>query len=399
MRGSWRRAGCEALFVGTGGVVGAYTGLADVGTATMTECVADRRLDRRQRVDPGDHGRRYRPWRHHGGAPAWCATCIRAGIAGIRIDDQPIEGKRKTQSAGVEVVPLRPGDRALPRRGRHEERARPEFRRDGAVLCARCREWRARRRDARLKAYREEAGVDWVQLESPHSVDEIKAARAVGRGPVLVHEGQARPLSRPRRASGARRHDRLVSGLHPSRHLGGAVGLHGRRSSERGVAAWDEFVESREDRPYPIPEMPDGRRRRRQAARARRALSVGRPALDEIREEMMARDGYRIFDSDTHVGPDAAILSTLSERRREGPARRLGAIQVAPTATAMSPTPRGSARYRRRLGDAEPRRRRRPATWPGFTGVKRDARAVAAGRCRSRRRASPTWISRASTST
>ena len=29
------------------GVVGAYTGLADVGTATMTECVTDRRLDRR----------------------------------------------------------------------------------------------------------------------------------------------------------------------------------------------------------------------------------------------------------------------------------------------------------------------------------------------------------------
>ena len=33
------RAGCEALFVGTGGVVGAYRGLSDVGTATMTECV------------------------------------------------------------------------------------------------------------------------------------------------------------------------------------------------------------------------------------------------------------------------------------------------------------------------------------------------------------------------
>ena len=33
------KAGCEALFVGTGGVVDAYTGLADVGTATMTECV------------------------------------------------------------------------------------------------------------------------------------------------------------------------------------------------------------------------------------------------------------------------------------------------------------------------------------------------------------------------
>src|ERR1700694_5650300 len=33
------RAGCEALFIGTGGVVGAYTGLADVGTATLSECV------------------------------------------------------------------------------------------------------------------------------------------------------------------------------------------------------------------------------------------------------------------------------------------------------------------------------------------------------------------------
>src|ERR1700719_649509 len=61
------QAGCEALFVGTGGVVGAYTGLADVGTATMTECATT--LDCRQRVDPGDHGRRHRSRRHHGRAP------------------------------------------------------------------------------------------------------------------------------------------------------------------------------------------------------------------------------------------------------------------------------------------------------------------------------------------
>ena len=33
------RAGCEVGFVGTGGVVGAYTGLADVGTLSMMECV------------------------------------------------------------------------------------------------------------------------------------------------------------------------------------------------------------------------------------------------------------------------------------------------------------------------------------------------------------------------
>src|SRR6185503_18977625 len=33
------QAGCEAGFVGTSGVVGTYTGLADVGTMTMTECI------------------------------------------------------------------------------------------------------------------------------------------------------------------------------------------------------------------------------------------------------------------------------------------------------------------------------------------------------------------------
>ena len=45
----------------------------------------------------------------HGGIMAvrrMVRECIRAGIAGVRIDHQPIEGKRKTQSAGVEVVPI-----------------------------------------------------------------------------------------------------------------------------------------------------------------------------------------------------------------------------------------------------------------------------------------------------
>src|SRR5258706_7850446 len=33
------QAGCEAGFVGTGGVVGGYTGYADVGAITLMECV------------------------------------------------------------------------------------------------------------------------------------------------------------------------------------------------------------------------------------------------------------------------------------------------------------------------------------------------------------------------
>src|SRR5271155_5418174 len=99
------KAGCEAGFVGTSGVVGAYTGLADVGTASMTECVTIAGWIAQTVKFPvimdGDTG--------HGGIMAvrrMVRECIRAGIAGVRIDDQPIEGKRRTQRAGVEVVPL-----------------------------------------------------------------------------------------------------------------------------------------------------------------------------------------------------------------------------------------------------------------------------------------------------
>src|SRR5258705_5661138 len=85
-----QRAGCEALFVGTGGVVGAYTGLADVGTASLGECleiagwIADS-IDIPVIMD-GDTG--------HGGimaGPRLVGECIRRGIAGGRIDDQPIQ--------------------------------------------------------------------------------------------------------------------------------------------------------------------------------------------------------------------------------------------------------------------------------------------------------------------
>src|ERR1700729_1372086 len=170
------RAGCEALFVGTGGVVGAYTGLADVGTATMTECVQIAGWIANAVSTPvimdGDTG--------HGGVMAvrrMVRECIRAGIAGVRIDDQPIEGKRRTQSAGVEVVPLEQAIARYRAAVDMKNELDPNF-----VVMAQCYA-----RDAsdggfedmlrRLEAYKGEAGVDWVQLESPHSVEEIKAAR------------------------------------------------------------------------------------------------------------------------------------------------------------------------------------------------------------------------------
>ena len=93
------QAGCEVGFVGTGQVVGGYTGLTDVGTATMTECVQIGGWIAQSVSMPiildGDTG--------HGGIMAvrrFVRECIRAGIAGIRLDDQPIEGKRRTGTAG-----------------------------------------------------------------------------------------------------------------------------------------------------------------------------------------------------------------------------------------------------------------------------------------------------------
>jgi 2-methylisocitrate lyase-like PEP mutase family enzyme len=248
------RAGCEALFVGTGGVVGAYTGLADVGTATLSECIeiagwiAD--SVKIPVIMDGDTG--------HGGIMAvrrMVRECIRRGIAGVRIDDQPIEGKRKTQDAGVEVVAL---DLAIARYRAAVDMKNeldPDF-----VVVAQCYARDAANggfEDAlsRLKAYREEAGVDWVQLESPHSVEEIKAARATIDGPFSFMKGKLG------RYLGLDEH--LALGVTIAWYPGfthhvtwAALWDFMTAFQARGTAAWDDFVESRKGRPYPIPEMP-----------------------------------------------------------------------------------------------------------------------------------------------
>jgi hypothetical protein len=66
----------------------------------------------------------------------------------------------------------------------------------------------------------------------------------------------------------------------------------------------------------------------------------------------MARDGYRIFDSDTHVGPDARILAGyLSEAEKER-LRGWEAYKSQGRSGHVTYT-KGQRRYRRRLGTAE----------------------------------------------
>jgi 2-methylisocitrate lyase-like PEP mutase family enzyme len=266
-------AGCEAAFVGTSGVVGAYTGLADVGTATMTECVTiagwiAESVDFPIIMD-GDTG--------HGGIMAvrrMVRECIRAGIAGVRIDDQPIEGKRKTQTAGIEVVPLEQAIVRYRAAVDMKNELDPDF-----VIMAQCYARDAANSDledclARLAAYEKEAGVDWVQLESPHSVEEIKRARAVVSGPFSFMKGKLG------RYLGLDEH--LALGVtiawYPAfthQVTWAALWDFMRDFDARGVAAWNDFVESRKDRPYPDPRIrPDGEGAEKQRELEERYLSL-----------------------------------------------------------------------------------------------------------------------------
>ena len=83
----------------------------------------------------------------------------------------------------------------------------------------------------------------------------------------------------------------------------------------------------------------------------------------------MARDGYRIFDSDTHVGPDTRILAGyLSSAEKD----RLSGWEAykSQDRSGHETYTKGQRRYRRRLGTAEPDEA--PSGYmAGFTGVRR----------------------------
>jgi len=83
----------------------------------------------------------------------------------------------------------------------------------------------------------------------------------------------------------------------------------------------------------------------------------------------MARDGYRIFDSDTHVGPDARILAGYLSEAEKDRLRGWEAYKSRDRSGHETYT-KGQRRYRRRLGTAEPDEA--PSGYmAGITGVRR----------------------------
>jgi 2-methylisocitrate lyase-like PEP mutase family enzyme len=247
------KAGCEVGFVGTGGVVGAYTGIADVGTLTMLECITVAgwiaQAVRFPIIMDGDTG--------HGGIMAvrrMVKECIHAGIAGVRIDDQPIEGKRRTQSAGISVVPIEQAIARYRAAVDVKNEIDPNF-----VIMAQCYARDADNSDfadtlRRLKAYKEGAGVDWVQLEAPHSVEEIKQARAAVMGPFSFMKGKLPThLSLDEHLA----LDVNIAWLPGFTHhvVWAALSDFMQDFNARGIAAWEDFVARRRDKPYFEPSL------------------------------------------------------------------------------------------------------------------------------------------------
>jgi 2-methylisocitrate lyase-like PEP mutase family enzyme len=165
-------SGAQIGFVGTALTVRNYLALPDTGVASSTECLQVGGVIARAVQFPvildGDTG--------HGGPDAvrrLVAESIREGLAGLRLDDQPLESKLPTQSAGIEVISR--SDAVLRYRTAVEARDAidPSF-----VIMAQCFARGAvsggtEEAAARAALYATEAGVDWVQVEGLHDVSEV----------------------------------------------------------------------------------------------------------------------------------------------------------------------------------------------------------------------------------
>ena len=240
--------GVEACFVGTSITGGNYTGLPDLGILSMTECVEIAKWIARSVKIPvildGDTG--------HGGIMAvrrLVEECIEAGLAGLRLDDQPLEQKRRTMSAGISIVSREEAVARYRAAVDAKNEIDPDF-----VIMAQCYARNAVNGGMaetlkRLRLYEKEAGVDWVQFEAPHSVQEIKRARSVVKGPFSAMKGQLP------RALTLEEHKSLKLNAAwytflPDQVLKTAAWSFFQEFQKKGMRAWDEFMLANPDTPF-----------------------------------------------------------------------------------------------------------------------------------------------------
>jgi len=240
--------GVEACFVGTSITGGNYTGLPDVGILSMTECVEIAKWIARSVKIPvildGDTG--------HGGIMAvrrLVRECIDAGLAGLRLDDQPLEQKRRTMSAGISIVSREDAVARYRAAVDAKNEIDPDF-----VIMAQCYARNAVNGGMtetlkRLRLYEKEGRVDWVQFEAPRSIDEIKRARKVVRGPFSAMKGQLLKA-----LTLAEHRDLHLSAAWytflPDQVLKASTWSFLQAFKRDGIRAWEEFIAAHPDTPF-----------------------------------------------------------------------------------------------------------------------------------------------------
>ena len=273
-RASWSRRAARPASSAPPPWSAAITGLADVGTATMSECVQIGKWIAGRRRFSGDPRRRHRPRRHHGGAAPGARMHRRRPRR--RAHRRPADRRQAPHAIGRRAGrAARAGHRALSRGGRHAQRARPVVRDHGAVLRARRDERRPRRvhrAPARVRARRRRrlGAVRVAALE-----DEIRRARAAVKGMLSFMRGKL-----PRYLSAE---EHLALGVNVAWYPGfthhviwAALWDFMRDFQKRGIHGLGGLPgRARPRRRIPIPDVPPGGRGRREAARARAALLQG----------------------------------------------------------------------------------------------------------------------------
>jgi 2,3-dimethylmalate lyase len=240
--------GVEACFVGTSITGGNYTGLPDLGILSMTECVAIAKWIARSVKIPvildGDTG--------HGGIMAvrrLARESIEAGLAGLRLDDQPLEQKRRTLSAGISIVSREEAIARYRAAVDAKNEIDPDF-----VIMAQCYARNAVNGGMaetlkRLRLYETKAGVDWVQFEAPHSVQEIERARKAVKGPFSAMKGQL-PRALTLAEHGALKLNAAWYTFLPDLVLKASAWSFLETFQDRGISAWFEFLEKNPDTPF-----------------------------------------------------------------------------------------------------------------------------------------------------
>jgi 2-methylisocitrate lyase-like PEP mutase family enzyme len=242
-------AGAEMGFIGTNGEVSAHTGRGGEGVNTLDEAVTvagwvARAVDMPIVMD-ADAG-------HGGVGPIrrMVEDCIRAGIAGIRMEDLPATAENDLP--GHQVVPL---DMALARYRAAVERKNeldPDFVIEAHTYARNAKNGGLEECLRRLQAYEQEAHVDWVQFGSPRAMEEIRQARTLVSGPFsfisLLEGGHVRYLS-------LEQHLELgvtmaVFPSWPHALIEASLWQFMQDYHARDITAWDAFVAAHPNNPY-----------------------------------------------------------------------------------------------------------------------------------------------------